>query len=188
MLFYYENNFQRAGGMGDQWYVADVLGIHTGVNTSGGASYAIRLALRTAENSTHSPFCTCPCWPHPLLLPERSVPRQGLESLTMHPSGSLPPDLQFRYKWGRLTVEEPAFARPAVARQMPALSQRQMHILRLMSRGMQNKAIAHEIHLSEGTVKNHVRLLMKKFGAHNRTQAVRKATELGMVSMDGSKD
>ena len=48
---------------------------------------------------------------------------------------------------------------------------RQAEVLSLLGRGMANKAIAHELGMSESTVKVHVRNIMRVTGATNRTQA-----------------
>lgn len=52
---------------------------------------------------------------------------------------------------------------------------RQLAVLDHLKQGKANKAIAHELAMSEGTVKVHVRNLMKKLKATNRTQAVFRA-------------
>ena len=52
------------------------------------------------------------------------------------------------------------------------LSARQSQILRCLRRGLANKLIAFELGMSEGTVKVHVRKLMRKVQAQNRTQLV----------------
>jgi DNA-binding NarL/FixJ family response regulator len=49
--------------------------------------------------------------------------------------------------------------------------------------GRSNKQIAEEIFVSEKTVKNHLNHLFKKLGVKNRTEAVVKAIERGLVSM-----
>jgi len=41
----------------------------------------------------------------------------------------------------------------------------------MVSRGLQNKTIAAEFHLSEHTVKIHLHNIISKLGAHNRTEA-----------------
>lgn len=53
----------------------------------------------------------------------------------------------------------------------PRLSWRQSVILRCLIEGRSNKLIAHELTISEGTVKVHIKLLLRKLGLHNRTQA-----------------
>lgn len=50
------------------------------------------------------------------------------------------------------------------------LSRRQMDVLKTLQSGLSNKEIARALGLSEATVKIHVRHLMRKFGAGNRTQ------------------
>ena len=54
----------------------------------------------------------------------------------------------------------------------------QMVVLGHLQRGSANKIIAHELALSEGTVKVHIRNIMKKMKATNRTQAVFRAYSL----------
>jgi DNA-binding NarL/FixJ family response regulator len=51
-------------------------------------------------------------------------------------------------------------------------TQRQLAVLHLLRQGKANKTIAHELEMSESTVKIHVRNIMKKLKATNRTQAV----------------
>jgi len=50
------------------------------------------------------------------------------------------------------------------------LTARQKAVLELLSRGESNKAIARRLGMREGTVKVHVRQIMRKFGVTNRTQ------------------
>jgi DNA-binding NarL/FixJ family response regulator len=47
---------------------------------------------------------------------------------------------------------------------------RQRAVLELLSRGDTNKVIARRLGMREGTVKAHVRQIMRKFGVANRTQ------------------
>jgi two-component system, NarL family, nitrate/nitrite response regulator NarL len=51
-----------------------------------------------------------------------------------------------------------------------SLTARQRAVLELLSRGHTNKAIARRLGMREGTVKVHVRQIMRKFGVTNRTQ------------------
>ena len=82
-----------------------------------------------------------------------------------------PLDLLFK---GSSPVPEPKAAAPAPARQ-DRLTSRQIIVLRHLQQGKANKIIAHELGMSESTVKVHVRNIMRKMGATNRTQAVYKA-------------
>lgn len=51
------------------------------------------------------------------------------------------------------------------------LSPRETSILRCLARGASNKLIGREIKISEATVKVHVKAILRKIGATNRTQA-----------------
>lgn len=61
------------------------------------------------------------------------------------------------------------------------LTERETEILRLMSGGFSNKEIAQSLSVAEGTVKNHVSNILSKLGVRDRTRAVLKALELGIV-------
>jgi DNA-binding NarL/FixJ family response regulator len=58
------------------------------------------------------------------------------------------------------------------------LTSRQMAVLSHLQQGKANKIIAHELSMSESTVKVHVRNIMRKMGATNRTEAAYKAQKL----------
>jgi len=58
------------------------------------------------------------------------------------------------------------------------LTPREMDVLRLLGEGKQNKVIAYELDICDSTVKIHVRHVMAKVGATNRTQAALMAREL----------
>lgn len=60
------------------------------------------------------------------------------------------------------------------------LSQRQREILGLIANGMLNKQIAHQLDLSQRTVKMHRAILMKRIDAHNLADLIRLAVEAGM--------
>lgn len=51
------------------------------------------------------------------------------------------------------------------------LTEREEQILEMVARGLQNKVIAATLKLSENTVKIHLHNIIKKLGAHNRTEA-----------------
>lgn len=55
---------------------------------------------------------------------------------------------------------------------LEALTPRQKDVLSLLLEGQPNKLIANELEMRESTVKVHVRQIMKKLNATNRTQAV----------------
>ena len=52
-----------------------------------------------------------------------------------------------------------------------------------MAEGMPNKTIAARLGISEHTVKFHVNALLNKLGAHSRTEAVTRATRMGLIAL-----
>jgi LuxR family maltose regulon positive regulatory protein len=62
-----------------------------------------------------------------------------------------------------------------------ALSARELEVLQLLAAGRSNPAIAQELVVSLDTVKRHVTHILDKLGAANRTQAVARARELGLL-------
>lgn len=61
------------------------------------------------------------------------------------------------------------------------LTSRENEIMRLMTGGYSNREIAEALCLSEGTVKNHVSSILSKLGVRDRTRAVLKAIEKGII-------
>lgn len=61
------------------------------------------------------------------------------------------------------------------------LTARESQVLQLLAEGLANKAIASALGISEHTVKFHVKALMTKLNAQSRTEAVVRATRLGLV-------
>lgn len=61
------------------------------------------------------------------------------------------------------------------------LTPRQLDVLQLIAKGCSNKVIAHELGLTEGTVKLHVTALLKALNVYNRTGAVIEATKRGLL-------
>jgi len=62
------------------------------------------------------------------------------------------------------------------------LTSRQQAILEQLAAGRANKQIAHDLGISEATVKAHVSAIFRAFGVSNRTQAVRAAQARGLVA------
>ena len=65
----------------------------------------------------------------------------------------------------------------------PELTEREVEILRLIADGESNKAIGDKLGITEGTVKTHVKGLLKKLHAPGRTAAVREAARQGLIQM-----
>lgn len=71
------------------------------------------------------------------------------------------------------TVNQPA---------LEPLTDKELAILQLMAAGLSNHEIAESLFKSTGTIKNQVSTVMAKLGVHDRTRAVLKAIELGLLS------
>ena len=67
------------------------------------------------------------------------------------------------------------------------LSPRQTDVLNLIAKGLSNKQIAFELGITEGTVKLYVTAILKLLGVYNRTAALIKAKEWGILKDDSSK-
>ncbi len=96
----------------------------------------------------------------------------------------------------RGTVEGKTFVDPAVAGRLleqaasqqaqpsttltEKLTEREIDVLCLMARGLDNVDIAARLHLSEGTVRNHVSAIFAKLDVSNRTQAAIIAIQHGL--------
>ncbi len=96
----------------------------------------------------------------------------------------------------RGTMDGKAFLDPAVAgklinqvasnQKQPAstltdkLTDRELDVLRLIAKGFTNSDIAGQLHLSEGTVRNHVSAILEKLNVSDRTQAAVIAIQHGL--------
>jgi len=76
--------------------------------------------------------------------------------------------------------------RPSHTQAMPApidpLTEKELTVLRLVAAGFSNREIAEAVFKSEGTIKNMVSVVLAKLRARDRTQAVLKAIEHGLLS------
>ncbi len=77
-------------------------------------------------------------------------------------------------------------ARPGALRPAPLL-EKEVDVLRLLARGLDNSDIADELHLSVHTVSNRLRVIFEKLHVTNRTQAALYALRQGWASLDESR-
>lgn len=91
-----------------------------------------------------------------------------------------------------LVVFDPAVAAMArvapenisrAAGESPALTNRELDVIRLVARGLPNKAIALKLGISEHTVKFHVGTVLGKLNAASRTEAVALAVRAGILPL-----
>lgn len=76
---------------------------------------------------------------------------------------------------------------PGSASSPASLTKTEMRVLDLLGRGKSNKEIAAELNCSVKTIKNHLNSVFQKLGVSNRTEAVVKAIERGLISAEDSK-
>ena len=73
---------------------------------------------------------------------------------------------------------------PVPAKPFPSLSEREMEVLKVMSRGMSNKNIAGELFISERTVQAHIRSIFNKLGVSSRSEAILHGVKMGGFKLD----
>jgi DNA-binding NarL/FixJ family response regulator len=83
------------------------------------------------------------------------------------------------------TVLAPAVAAKLMRRvrgpDQDQLTDRELDVLRLVAKGLTNRAVARELHVSEATVKTHLVHAYAKLGVDDRTAAVTTALERGLL-------
>jgi DNA-binding NarL/FixJ family response regulator len=89
-------------------------------------------------------------------------------------------------------LKERGVVSPKVANRRPApslerLTPRELEIAEYLKLGWTNRRIAEELVVSPGTVKNHVEHIMAKLGVSDRTQAVVRALQLGIIEIELSE-
>jgi NarL family two-component system response regulator LiaR len=73
---------------------------------------------------------------------------------------------------------------PRSARPSEHLSDRELNVLKLAARGMSNKDIAGELHLSRRTVEGNLRTIFNKLGVSSRTEAVLYSLRKGWFTLE----
>jgi DNA-binding NarL/FixJ family response regulator len=65
----------------------------------------------------------------------------------------------------------------------PTLTPREVEVVELVSRGLRNSEIGSSLGISEETAQVHVKHILSKLGAKNRTEAVAAAVRRGLVHL-----
>jgi DNA-binding NarL/FixJ family response regulator len=109
-------------------------------------------------------------------IPKSSPPPVMLNALRLVLAGGcyLPPAV----------LAEAAAAPAEVTAAALGLTERQQQVLHCLARGLANKEICRVLGLAEATVKIHVSAILKALRVTSRTQAVIRATQLGLVPPD----
>ena len=63
------------------------------------------------------------------------------------------------------------------------LTPREMDVLQLLAQGLPNRKIGERLSINERTVKYHVAAILAKLEAANRTEAVMRAIERGLITL-----
>src|SRR6202011_4092499 len=84
---------------------------------------------------------------------------------------------------GKSSLPHDVAAKLADSMSQPELSQRELQVLKQMALGKSNKEIGQVLYISEYTVKNHVKVILKKLNAIGRTEAIAIASERGLVNI-----
>jgi DNA-binding NarL/FixJ family response regulator len=84
---------------------------------------------------------------------------------------------------GRSSLPRDVAAKLADSMAHPELSSRELQVLEQMALGKSNKEIGQTLYISEYTVKNHVKVILKKLNAIGRTEAVAIASERGLIKL-----
>lgn len=85
---------------------------------------------------------------------------------------------------GRKAIPAPVAARLAEYTPRIALTPREVEVLALMAEGCSNAQIAERIGRMESTAKVHVKNILQKLGAHDRTEAVTLGLQRGFIHLD----
>jgi NarL family two-component system response regulator LiaR len=75
-------------------------------------------------------------------------------------------------------------AKSATAEDTAQLSERELSIIRLAAKGLTNKDIAENLHLSYRTVEGHLRDIFNKLGVGSRTEAVLQGLKMGWFTLE----
>ncbi|KZY32753.1 MULTISPECIES: response regulator transcription factor [unclassified Oleiphilus] len=75
----------------------------------------------------------------------------------------------------------PDFYQSQQVAELPELTPRQKEVLQLVCEGLPNKKICQRLHLTEHTIKSHMKTLFSELNVHNRTECARVAVDLGLL-------
>jgi LuxR family maltose regulon positive regulatory protein len=105
------------------------------------------------------------------------------EALEVRQRDRLDPPVSAHYLRKLLAALEQgvASATPSGRELLEPLSERELEVLVLLAAGKSNRQIASELFVASSTVKTHIKNIYGKLDVRNRTQAVSRAGELGLL-------
>jgi DNA-binding NarL/FixJ family response regulator len=98
--------------------------------------------------------------------------------------GCMVSDLLLKKAFGAIARAAVNLGKPDVEGELPPiveLTPRELDVLRLVAKGLPNRAICRELNLAEVTIKKHVQSIMAKMGVRGRTQAALRGVRLGLI-------
>ena len=110
----------------------------------------------------------------------RQMAHEGLEEARQLIPGVRPPALE---PTSRGEPRTGVMREEGEQRLTERLTSREREVLGPLARGLRNKEIARELEISEATVRFHVAHIFEKLGVGSRTEALRKALELGIITI-----
>jgi two-component system, NarL family, response regulator len=84
---------------------------------------------------------------------------------------------------GQRYIPAPVGSRIAENLPRPGLTEREVEVLQSVAAGLKNKEIAYNLRISEATINAHVKHILEKLNASDRTQAVTKALRRGIIRL-----
>lgn len=109
----------------------------------------------------------------------------GVVQMTPEATRMLIDDVPGRSAQANINAGQPSTAQtedlPPLPTGFEGLSPRERDVLRLVATGMNNREIGEQLHLSAGTVKNHVSAILRRLGTTDRTEAAVLATKHHMI-------
>lgn len=119
----------------------------------------------------------------------KDAPQEDIiEAVRRVSSGESPLDPELAARLLRRLANEGGMRRGTLgpqgdANEVDPLTPRELQVLELMRLGRTNRQIAEDLVISLGTSKNHVEHIIAKLGVSDRTQAVVKALEIGILGL-----
>ena len=106
-------------------------------------------------------------------IPTTLSPAVTIEAIRLVAAGGtfIPPNVLTDPTDGWRAVRPTTIVGPTCGQLVNSLTSRQMEVLELVRKGKSNKLIGKELNMQESTVKVHIRQIMKKLKANNRTEA-----------------